>query len=56
MDVSVTDPAARPGALSGASSNGIDLADASFGCTVDAATGSFRVPGYALACISHHVA
>ena len=36
-------------ALLGTSSNGIERADASFACTVDATAGSFRVPDYALA-------
>ena len=36
-------------ALLGTGSNGIDRADASFACTVDATAGSFRVPGHALA-------
>ena len=36
-------------AILGASSNGIERADASFACTVDAKAGSFRVPDHALA-------
>lgn len=36
-------------AIVGTGSNGIERADASFACTVDATAGSFRVPDYALA-------